>query len=592
MRIMKALALIFLCMAPVRGVAQTAAKESPAAANTANRYGAITGRVVDDAGRPIAGAPFFVIKAGVKNNRGAQNSAADDEGNFRVTGLAPGSYRISINVPGYVFARADSERDYYRPGDNVTINLIKGGVITGRVTDQYGEPMVGVRVFAVKVRELEGGQKYSGGLHMTNGKLTDDRGVYRLYGLEPGGYVIGASNDQGGFYGGYAGREAMTWHPSSPRATATEITVRSGEEISGADIRHREERGHMISGTVIGETASDAMSEGASILLTNEAGRQLIDRTWMRGAKSFVIFGVLDGEYEVTAFRQNSRENDLASSTPRRVVVSGADVSGLELKIAPPASISGRVKIETSAEGQGRCEDAAQVKNRASAEEVLLSATPEDESQSSIQSIALQLGYFDNVMGGAPNENGEFTLGGLNAGRFRITADLPDDGWYIRAITQPSSGAAKKPIDAARNGITLKSGERLSGVEVVLAEGAASLKGSVVPANEGARLPSRMRVHLIPAEVSAADDVTRYAETMIRGDGSFEFKHMAPGKYLLHTRQAMENDANGDKSRPIAPLAMDAVERAKLRREAAAAKNEIELKPCQRVKEQVLRLNQ
>jgi hypothetical protein len=338
----------------------------------------------------------------------------------------------------------------------------------------------------------------------------------------------------------------------------------------------------MISGTVIGETASDAMIEGASILLTSGDGRQLIDRTWMHGVKSFFMFGVLDGEYEITAVRQNSRENDFASSTPRRVVMNGADVSGLELKISPPASISGRVKIETSAEGQGRCEDATQVKNRASAEEVLLSAAPEDESQSSIQSIALQLSYFDNVMGGAPNENGEFTLGGLNAGRFRIKADLPDDGWYIRAITQPASGAVKKSLDAARNGITLKSGEKLSGVEVILAEGAASLKGSVVPANEGSRLPSRMRVHLIPAEVSVADDVIRYAETMVRGDGSFEFKHIAPGKYLLHTRQARENEANDDRSRPIA---WDAVERAKLRREAAAAKNEIELKVCDRVKD-------
>jgi hypothetical protein len=94
-----------------------------------------------------------------------------------------------------------------------------------------------------------------------------------------------------------------------------------------------------------------------------------------------------------------------------------------------------------------------------------------------------------------------------------------------------------------------------------------------------------MRVHLIPAEVAAADDVIRYAETTVRGDGSFEFKHIAPGKYLLHTRQAAEKEANDDQARPII---WDAAERAKLRREAAAAKNEIELKVCERVKDHSL----
>ncbi|HEY7180973.1 MAG TPA: hypothetical protein VIC84_06125, partial [Blastocatellia bacterium] len=211
---------------------------------------------------------------------------------------------------------------------------------------------------------------------------------------------------------------------------------------------------------------------------------------------------------------------------------------------------------------------------------------PEGAARPSIQSISPYLLYLSGAMGGAPDEKGEFTLRGLAAGRFRIKADLPDDGWYIRAITQPASGAAKKTVDAARNGIVVKAGEKLSGVEVAIAEGAASLNGRVVPANEGARLPSRLRVHLIPAEASAADDILRYAEAPVRAGGSFEFKHVAPGKYLLHTRQAAEKETSDDQARPVA---WDAAERAGLRREATAAKNEVELKACERVKDQVLR---
>jgi carboxypeptidase family protein len=594
MRAMKALLLILLCAAPVRvAIAQAGARENAEAAPQGRRDGVITGRVVNDTGRPVAGAPILVIKAGVKFTSGLQTSTADDEGYFKATGLGPGSYMISTNVPGYVAPRTDSESDYHRPGESVTVNLVKGGVITGRVTDLYGEPMVGVRAQAFKVRGLEGGQKYSVSFRGENGRLTDDRGVYRLYGLEPGVYVVGVSSGSEGLYGGaYGGREAMTWYPSSPRATAAEIAVRGGEEITGADIRHREERGHMISGTIVNDAASGPMRDGITIMLMSGADRQLVGTTWAYGTKSFAMFGVADGEYEIVACRMDSREADFASSTPRRVVVRGADVSGIDLKMMASASISGRVKIESSTvgavggAGKSPCEDRAQAKDHAVIEDVLLSAAADDESGPSIQSIAPQFRYFGGAMSGAPDEKGEFILRGLAAGRFRIKADLPDEGWYIRAITQPAPGAAKKLVDASRNGVAVKAGEKLSGVEVVIAEGAASLNGRVVPAKEGAKLPPRLRVHLIPAEASAADDVLRYAETTVGADGGFGFRHIAPGKYLLHTRQTSEKDANNDRSRPAA---WDAVERAKIRQEAAAAKNEIELKVCERVKDHVLR---
>lgn len=594
MKAMRALFSLLLYTTPVQLViAQTQPNKSVEAASQSKRDGMISGRVISDAGRPVGGAPILVIKAGVKFRSGMQTTTADGEGNFKATGLAPGSYMISAKVPGYIVARPVSGSDYHRPGENVTINLIKGGVITGRVTDPFNEPMVGVRVAAVIVRELEGRRKYLGDPPWMIGKLTDDRGVYRLYGLEPGIYVVGASSDSTGlYYGYYDGREAMTWHPSSPRATAAEIAVRSGDEITGADIRHREERGYTISGTISGEAASGSTSEDITIMLTVGADRQLAGTTTVDGAKPFALFGVSDGEYEITALRANPRETDFASSAPRRVVVKGADVSGIELKIAPPASISGIVKIESSNSnssggvGKSSCDDAVQAKHRAVIGDVLFSAVPENEARPPLRSITpYYFHYTGGVMGGAPDGKGEFTLKGLAAGRYQIKADLPDDGWYISAITQPLSGSAKT-LDTFRKGITVKSGEMLSGVEVVISEGAASLNGRVVAANEVSSLPSWLRVHLVPAEVSAVDFVSRYAETMIRAGGLFEFKHIAAGKYQLYARQVAEKEAN-DEEAP--PLAWDAVERTKLRREAAAAKNEIELKPCQRAKDQVLK---
>jgi protocatechuate 3,4-dioxygenase beta subunit len=211
MKALKVLSLILICATMFRiATAQTMAKENTKAANQARHDGVITVRVVNDTGQPIAGAPILVNKAGDKGMGGLRIGNADDEGEFKATELGPGSYKISTIVPGYVVALTDSERNHHHPGENVTINLVKGGVITGRVTDAYGKPMVGVGVMAFKVRDLEGGQKYHGDGADWNTRLTDDRGVYRLYGLAPGVYVVGASSDQSGLYGGfYPGREAM-----------------------------------------------------------------------------------------------------------------------------------------------------------------------------------------------------------------------------------------------------------------------------------------------------------------------------------------------------------------------------------------------
>jgi hypothetical protein len=314
--------------------------------------------------------------------------------------------------------------------------------------------------------------------------------------------------------------------------------------------------------------------------------------------RGFVFYGAPDGEYELIAERGNDAA-ETTSSARRKISVRGADVSGVELKLTPTGSIAGRVVIE-SPEAPKRCatrdeqaETAGQIQEqtgrRAVVEEILLKAVHDDPNPR--QRIS---GFFRfDRHGRPPNENGEFAMKGLEAGRYRITANLPDGGWRIRAITQSvagagkqSFGATKKKADILRDGVAIKPGEKLSGVEVTVAEDAATLNGRVVPSKDGMKLPSPLRAHLVPAEATSEDDVIRYAETDVRGDGSFEFKHVAPGKYLLLARQVAEKETSDDQARPAA---WDAAERAKLRREAMATKNEIELQPCGRVKDYALK---
>jgi hypothetical protein len=411
--------------------------------------------------------------------------------------------------------------------------------------------------------------------------------------LRPGVYIVSTSGDA---YFGQVRNDAPTYYPSATRDTATEINLRAGEEFSGVDIRHRGDLGRTVSGVMTGEVESSPQNS-VGITLKGVEGGSFEGTAATDNTRGFVLYGVPDGEYELIAERQDDGET--TGSARRPISVRGADVSGVELKLAPTGSIAGRVAIE-SPEPPKKCairgeqaETSGQIEERsgrqAVIQETLLKAVHDDPNIRPDIS-----GFFRfNRYGRPPNEKGEFAMKGLEAGRYRITANLPGGGWRIRAITQSaagagktSSGATKKNVDISRDGVAVKPGEKISGLEVIVAEDAATLNGRVVPAKDGVKLPSSLRAHLIPAEAKGEDDVIRYAESDVRSDGSFEFKHVAPGKYLLLARQVAEKEASDDQARPAA---WDAAERAKLRREAMAAKNEIELQPCGRVKDYALK---
>jgi hypothetical protein len=177
-----------------------------------------------------------------------------------------------------------------------------------------------------------------------------------------------------------------------------------------------------------------------------------------------------------------------------------------------------------------------------------------------------------------PARAGEFTIKYLSAGRYRFALQLPSTDWYVRAITLPEA-RRRRPVDLARAGLALASGEKVRGVLITVATGAAGLQGKLHAA-EGAKLPENLRVHLVPAEKDAAGDALRHAEVKPSGDGAFTFSHLAPGKYWLVARTADEPS-----EQPARPAAWEGAERARLRREAEAGQVLVELQPCQRVKD-------
>jgi hypothetical protein len=192
------------------------------------------------------------------------------------------------------------------------------------------------------------------------------------------------------------------------------------------------------------------------------------------------------------------------------------------------------------------------------------------------------------------DENGKFTFNSVEPGHYRIVARSPDEYLYVKAITAYAATPARRgaarganPVGGvSQNGFTLRQGEKMTIGAVTFAEGAAVLRGKVAPENEGALLPSRLRLHLVPVDPKAAEDVLRYSETIVRSEGAFAFNNIAPGKYRLLTRVVPDDEPI---DRPPLPAAWDANERANLRKEAVAMNVEVELKPCQRLTDQVVK---
>ena len=580
MRIVVAiLTLIGLTVTPL-AQASSASHNPPADRKDSNpRHGSITGRVVGEDGQPLASVSVRISSLNIARPL-RRVTATDIKGNFSAGDLPVGAYQISATAPGLVSTPGKPLDAPYHLGENVTITLVKGGVITGKVLDTTGQPVVGAPVSALRVRDVEG-RIVTESLPATGSRLTDDRGMYRIFGLPAGYYIVASGGEGESLATNIGARTVPTFYPSATRDTAQTVFVHTGAEIQGIDIRHRGEWGHAVSGSIVGAALTSAISESNIVveLFHLESGALVSSSSVnFRLGNSFGIYGVPDGEYEITARQQISElpgRNTAKSlvSTPQRVIVSGKDVTGLNLPLVALSSIAGQVGLEKLAKSD------CQITRRGELAATLMVLRREE-------SASRRRSYMNHSLRSTLNDEGEFVIRDLEAGHYRLIPQLPSDHWYVKAMTvgAPSTkpAAVKAPMSSlAMTGIILKSGENLSGVVVSLAEGAASLSGRL----EGKTLAARMRVHLVPAEKDAADEVLRYAEVVTR-DGTFTFSHLAPGKYWILPRAVPEDESD---EKPAKPTAWETGARVKLRREAESANQILELSTCQRMKDLVVR---
>ena len=159
--------------------------------------GSITGTVVTvGTGAPVRRAR--VSLTGVEL-RGGRSAITDDQGRFSFTALPAGRFTMTATKTGYVTITFGAKRAG-RPGtpiqlaeaqklEKAVMAMPRGSVITGIVVDETGEPSPGTQVRVMRY-VMRTGEKT---LEQAGQDQTDDRGQYRVFGLQPGDYMVSAT---------------------------------------------------------------------------------------------------------------------------------------------------------------------------------------------------------------------------------------------------------------------------------------------------------------------------------------------------------------------------------------------------------------
>jgi hypothetical protein len=121
----------------------------------------------------------------------------DGQGRFSFEKLPAGQFTVNANRnqylgSGYGQTRPATQGTTIRLADGqrfiANITMHRGGVVAGSILGENGEPEMRAQVRALRLT-MSGGVKR---LQQTASASTDDRGTYRIFGLQPGEYVIAA----------------------------------------------------------------------------------------------------------------------------------------------------------------------------------------------------------------------------------------------------------------------------------------------------------------------------------------------------------------------------------------------------------------
>jgi hypothetical protein len=521
------------------------------------------------------------------------NAITDDEGRFEIADVPGGRFTISASRASYVTIAYGASAPgragvplVVEAGQRLTgIHLLvaRGAAIAGTVRDTDGEPMAGALVGLAKRI----------GADFKTLPLTveaDDLGGYRLFGLAAGEYFVVArtsllpmvgelqvasSNEidralqelaRGGRGLGVPGvprplaagerpvAMSPVWYPSATsNEDATPISLRTGEERTGADITMRLLPVTTLEGIVSPPAGRDWPANVSVSLYPATVGvvvPALIESPSRANGGRFRYGSVTPGTYFVVAETLSTGmasqiANDLpARSVPPRadylwatdtVVTSGTDLTGVALVLAPGLRMHGRIAIETTA-GQRR-PDVATAR-------VGITATRPGRGSAANAKLAMDVNF--PIAVGA---DGAFDLANLPPATYSFTCTLPSSapergaggpadqrrGWWLRSATIDGKDILDEPY-------TLDPSAPVPTVVLTLTERHSSLSGTFQDAT--GRATSEITVLVFPTNPAWWGAASRRVRVQRPGtDGKYSFVDLPPGDYVLAAVIDMEPDA-------------------------------------------------
>ncbi len=434
----------------------------------------------------------------------------DAEGRFSFPNLSAGQYQVVALAPGFV--SADDSPLYSGKMVNLTdgeslsnleLRLKRGAIITGRITDPSGNPVIEKDVQLVKMDARGNFTRFNFG--PPEMARTDDRGVYRIHSLPAGKYKVSIGySAQEGFRSG-SGRlyYTKTYHPhATAENQAKVIDLREGSEITDVDIKIAEaKKSYDVSGKVI-EAETGKLVAGIRIGYstvqpdgTLSGSISIMSATDAQG--EFQLQGILPGKYLVFADSRDSQTPDFYSDqTP--VELGDADATDVEVKVHRGGSISGMAVVEGVT-------DPAILK--------LLSGL---NLFLTYRSREANLGS----RGQRPGADGSFRFSGVRPGKVNLQAFSPGEG--LKQLRVEHNGA---PVT---DGLELQQGESLTNVRIVFGYGTGVIRGQLKLV--GGTLPEGAGKS-ISIRFASGSGSEFYAPVDARNQ--FVVKNLPPGEYEL-----------------------------------------------------------
>jgi protocatechuate 3,4-dioxygenase beta subunit len=449
----------------------------------------------------------------------AGRSTTDNDGNYRITEIQPGRYQVALLSSAYTFSSEDltgtrTKNLLLEEGEDVSgidFSVIRGGVITGRITDADGRPVIEERIilFSEQTNQANPNQKFQiFNPNNATSMQTDDRGIYRIYALPPGRYKIAAGMAENN-YASFGGRRAtykQTFFPDAGKADdATIIELAEDAEARNIDITlGRSLPGFVASGKIVDRETGQPVAGvrlAARRTVSNNQSSSLGFPALSDSEGSFRLDSLTPGKYSIVIVPQPGIEVRADSPVPFEVI--DQNVTGLLVQAAKGLVVTGAVVLDG------------------------------DYDQNVFAKLA-QLRLSAYVRSSTPNpvfgrdttlsSDGAFRIGGLSPGTLNFSISQPDRREAVGfTILRVERDGVVQP-----RGVELKD-EQVSGVKIVVSYGTGSVRGELK--FENGSLPANGRAVVSLRRPSAPGGFRQYSPDL---RGHFLIEGIRAGTYDLY----------------------------------------------------------